>query len=133
MPDKFQGATTDRQHGQPKGTAYVQFMNLRDAQMALDAMNGFELAGRTSEFLFLPASSSSVQKSKADETVKAMPITERSGIEDDMEERKGGRYGGPRLDAHGRMALMQKLARTETTGSASPSQAPAARPAPCVV
>lgn len=37
------------QTGQSKGTAYVQFRELRAAQMALDAMNGFELAGRQSE------------------------------------------------------------------------------------
>ena len=61
-----------------------------------------------------------------------MAITERSGIEDDMDERKGGRYGGPRLDAHGRMALMQKLARTEDAGSDSPGRTPMARPAPSV-
>jgi RNA-binding protein 39 len=38
-----------RQYGSPRGTAYVQFTELRDAQTALDAMNGFEIAGRTSE------------------------------------------------------------------------------------
>jgi RNA recognition motif-containing protein len=37
------------QTGQSKGTAYVQFRELRAAQMALDAMNGFDLAGRQSE------------------------------------------------------------------------------------
>lgn len=61
-----------------------------------------------------------------------MAISERSGIEDDMDERKGGRYGGPRLDARGRMALMQKLARNEDGGSASPrpTNSLPARPAP---
>ncbi|KAI9637373.1 uncharacterized protein MKK02DRAFT_23907, partial [Dioszegia hungarica] len=108
-------------HGHPKGTAYIQFRELRAAQMALDAMNGFELAGRT---------------------IKAMAINEKSGIEDDMDATgRGPRgYGGPKLDARGRMSLMQKLARTEDAGpaaSASPRAAPRpvqrADPTPFVV
>jgi hypothetical protein len=41
-------AELTEQHGSPKGTAYVQFANLRSAEMALDTLNGYELAGRTS-------------------------------------------------------------------------------------
>lgn len=37
------------QSGESKGTAYVQYKEIRSAQMALDAMNQFELAGRISE------------------------------------------------------------------------------------
>ena len=44
-------AATDAQNGASKETAYVQFKDLRSAQMAVDAMNGFELAGRNSESL----------------------------------------------------------------------------------
>lgn len=98
--------------------------------MALDAMNGFELAGRTSK---LPpphrCRTCGVHRIQADSPVKAMAINEKSGIEDDMDATgRGPRgYGGPKLDARGRMSLMQKLARTEDAGpaaSASPRAAP---------
>ncbi|GFZ49434.1 hypothetical protein JCM24511_07554 [Saitozyma sp. JCM 24511] len=92
--------------GQSKGTAYVQFRELRAAQMALDAMNGFELAGRQ---------------------IRVMPIQERSMMSEQIED-SGTGYGGPRMDAAARQQLMFKLARTEPTpgsGAAAP-----ARPAP---
>ena len=34
------GKSANNQHGRSSGTAYVQFRELRSAQMALDAMNG---------------------------------------------------------------------------------------------
>lgn len=112
------------QHGSPKGTAYVQFRELRSAQMALDAMNGFELAGRASK-LVAPC-----EEAEPYIPVKAMAINEKSGIEDDMDatgrDRARG-YGGPKLDAKARMSLMQKLARTEDTSG--PTAASAPRPA----
>jgi RNA-binding protein 39 len=45
----------DKQHGQSKGTAYVQFQNLNAAQVALDAMDNFELAGRPSKSIHWPS------------------------------------------------------------------------------
>lgn len=58
-----------------------------------------------------------------------MAINEKSGIEDDMDASgRGPRgYGGPKLDARGRMSLMQKLARTEDNG---PTTTSSPRPPP---
>jgi RNA recognition motif-containing protein len=47
--DMIFAMSADRQNGQSKGTAYVQFQNLSSAQVALDAMDNFEIAGRPSE------------------------------------------------------------------------------------
>lgn len=91
--------------GNSRGTAYVQFRELASAQMALDAMHGFELAGRT---------------------IRATAVEERqAGIEDVIAD--GGRGGGGgRLDAAGRRELMYKLARTEMPGTAASRPAPVA-------
>ncbi|OCF76109.1 RNA-binding protein 39 [Kwoniella mangroviensis CBS 8886] len=78
--------------GMKKGTGYVQYKELQAAQMALDAMAGFELAGR-------PIRVQTVQD-------RAYVATEQ--IEDN------GNYG-TRLDANQRQQLMFKLARAEPT------------------
>lgn len=81
--------------GNSKGEAYVQFVELASAQLALDSMNGFELAGNK---------------------IKVEIVEARADNRDVIEDH--GRGG--RLNAEGRMALMQKLARTDRSeGSAS--------------
>ncbi|WWC90784.1 uncharacterized protein L201_005721 [Kwoniella dendrophila CBS 6074] len=105
--------------GQKKGTGYVQYKELRAAQMALDAMAGFELAGR-------PIRVQTVQD-------RAYVATEQ--IEDN------GNYG-TRLDANQRQQLMFKLARAEPTVNLSlsahkpvavPSKTPQMAPTPFII
>ncbi|ORY35622.1 hypothetical protein BCR39DRAFT_511177 [Naematelia encephala] len=81
--------------GTSKGTAYVQFKELKSAQMALDAMNNFELAGRPIRVITVQ-----VRQERA-------PVYVSDQIEDTG-------YG-PRMDATQRQQLMFKLARTEPT------------------
>lgn len=90
--------------GTSKGTAYIQFAELNSAQMALDAMNNFELA---------------------DKTIKVMSVDPPRATRIEDEERGGGngRRGG-RLDAQGRVDLMYKLARRENPDEPSRSRAP---------
>lgn len=95
--------------GNSKGSAYVQFAELSAAQMALDAMNDFELAG---------------------EKIQVQPVEERNAQFENME---GDQRRGGRLDAAGRMELMKKLARTDDASnrqraSATSASAPAAKP-----
>lgn len=91
--------------GASKGTAYVQFAELSAAQMALDAMNEFELAG---------------------DKIQVQPVEERNAQFENME---GDQRRGGRLDAAGRMELMKKLARTDDASTGRTSRA-AAAPAP---
>lgn len=93
--------------GTSKGTAYIQFAELNSAQMALDAMNNFELA---------------------DKTIKVMSVDPPRAPRIEDEERGGanGRRGG-RLDAQGRMDLMYKLARRDNPDDASRTRAPPAQ------
>lgn len=89
--------------GISRGTAYVQFVELASAQLALDAMNGFELA---------------------DSKIKVEIVESRDTRDNTEEHGRGGR-----LNADGRMALMQKLARADRTeGSASAINAAKAAP-----
>nr|XP_031860029.1 uncharacterized protein CI109_004637 [Kwoniella shandongensis]KAA5527101.1 hypothetical protein CI109_004637 [Kwoniella shandongensis] len=76
--------------GMRKGTAYVQFKELRAAQMALDAMANFDLAGRP---------------------IRVQTVQDRAYVATEQIEETGG-YG-TRLDANQRQQLMYKLARTE--------------------
>lgn len=88
--------------GRSQGTAYVQFVELAPAQMALEAMDGFELAG---------------------DKIRVQPIEERSDLNDVVAEE---RHRGGRLDAQGKRELMYKLARRDV-----PEQRPApAKPKP---
>nr|XP_019044601.1 RNA-binding protein 39 [Kwoniella bestiolae CBS 10118]OCF23531.1 RNA-binding protein 39 [Kwoniella bestiolae CBS 10118] len=105
--------------GMKKGTGYVQYKELQSAQMALDAMAGFELAGR-------PIRVQTVQD-------RAYVSTEQ--IEDN------GNYG-TRLDANQRQQLMFKLARAEPTvnlalsapkPAAVPSKTPQMNPTPFII
>lgn len=88
--------------GASKGIAYVQFAELSAAQMALDAMNDFELAG---------------------ERIAVQPVEERNAQFENME---GDQRRGGRLDAAGRMELMKKLARTDD--ASRPRAAPPPKP-----
>nr|XP_019006873.1 RNA-binding protein 39 [Kwoniella mangroviensis CBS 8507]OCF70334.1 RNA-binding protein 39 [Kwoniella mangroviensis CBS 8507] len=96
--------------GMKKGTGYVQYKELQAAQMALDAMAGFELAGR-------PIRVQTVQD-------RAYVATEQ--IEDN------GNYG-TRLDANQRQQLMFKLARAEPTVNLALSAPKPMNPTPFII
>lgn len=98
------------QSGNPKGTAYVQFKDLRSAQMALDAMAGFELAGRTSKSRVMPSLRSALI---CGDLVRVQTIQERPQVAEQIEDSGPGQGYGPRMDNTQRQQLMFKLARTE--------------------
>lgn len=81
----------DPMTGRSKGYAFVQYKRSEDARMALEQMEGFELAGRTLRV----------------NTVHEKG-TARYTQQDSLDE-----AGGGNLNAASRQALMQKLARTE--------------------
>ncbi|CAL1695695.1 unnamed protein product [Somion occarium] len=82
----------DPMTGRSKGYAFVQYKRAEDAKMALEQMEGFELAGRTLR----------VNTVHEKGTVKYTP-------QDSLDE-----AGGGNLNAASRQALMQKLARTDS-------------------
>nr|XP_019011420.1 RNA-binding protein 39 [Kwoniella pini CBS 10737]OCF50201.1 RNA-binding protein 39 [Kwoniella pini CBS 10737] len=96
--------------GMKKGTGYVQYKDLKAAQMALDAMAGFELAGRPIRV----------------QTVQDRAYVAAEQIEDN------GNYG-TRLDANQRQQLMFKLARTEPTSLIPRSKTPLMNPTPFII
>jgi RNA-binding protein 39 len=79
--------------GRSKGYAFVQYKRSEDARMALEQMDGFELAGRTLRV----------------NTVHEKGTTKYTS-QDSLDE-----AGGGNLNAASRQALMQKLARIEPT------------------
>ncbi|EGO30746.1 hypothetical protein SERLADRAFT_455043 [Serpula lacrymans var. lacrymans S7.9] len=81
----------DPMTGRSKGYAFVQYKRAEDARMALEQMEGFELAGRTLRV----------------NTVHEKG-TARYAQQDTLDE-----AGGGNLNAASRQALMQKLARIE--------------------
>ncbi|KAF9535439.1 hypothetical protein CPB83DRAFT_753993 [Crepidotus variabilis] len=85
----------DPMTGRSKGYAFIQYKRGEDAKMALEQMEGFELAGRT---------------------LRVNTVHEKGSIkytvQDSLDE-----AGGGNLNAASRQALMQKLARTETEPS----------------
>jgi len=81
----------DPMTGRSKGYAFIQYKRTEDARMALEQMEGFELAGRTLRV----------------NTVHEKGSTKYT-VQDSLEE-----SGGGNLNAASRQALMQKLARTE--------------------
>lgn len=123
--------------------AYVQFKDLSSAQMALDAMNGFEIANRASK-------SPAHAQIYADIAVRVSTVEERNAYgqvgaiesleEPSLNERHGGGGGGgsrggggdggygSRMDAAARQQLMFKLARTDQTGSSVPASRSSAAP-----
>ncbi|KAG8928440.1 hypothetical protein FRC02_006899 [Tulasnella sp. 418] len=91
----------DPQTGRSKGYAFVQYKRAEDAKMALEQMEGFELAGRQ---------------------LRVNTVHEKGSgrmIQDSLDE------GGGNLNSVSRQVLMQKLARTEV---AAPRPAPIMRP-----
>ncbi|PFH54443.1 hypothetical protein AMATHDRAFT_72246 [Amanita thiersii Skay4041] len=92
----------DPMTGRSKGYAFVQYKRAEDARMALEQMEGFELAGRTLRV----------------NTVHEKGTT-RYTQQDSLDE-----AGGGNLNAASRQALMQKLARIEP----APRQEPIAKP-----
>ncbi|KAI0692793.1 hypothetical protein BC835DRAFT_1416350 [Cytidiella melzeri] len=82
----------DPMTGRSKGYAFVQYKRAEDAKMALEQMEGFELAGRT---------------------LRVNTVHEKGTIkytqQDSLDE-----AGGGNLNAASRQALMQKLARTDS-------------------
>ncbi|KAG8987434.1 hypothetical protein FRB90_003347 [Tulasnella sp. 427] len=93
----------DPQTGRSKGYAFVQYKRAEDAKMALQQMDGFELAGRQLR----------VNTVHDKGSTRGM----MGGIQQDSLDEGGG----TNLNSVSRQALMQKLARTEPA---------AARPAP---
>ncbi|KAF8227436.1 splicing factor, CC1-like protein [Tricholoma matsutake] len=85
----------DPMTGRSKGYAFVQYKRVEDARMALEQMEGFELAGRTLRV----------------NTVHEKG-TARYTQQDSLDE-----AGGGNLNAASRQALMQKLARIEPAQS----------------
>ncbi|KAH9936987.1 uncharacterized protein B0H18DRAFT_183214 [Fomitopsis serialis] len=83
----------DPMTGRSKGYAFVQYKRVEDARMALEQMEGFELAGRTLRV----------------NTVHEKGTTKYTQ-QDSLDE-----AGGGNLNAASRQALMQKLARTDQT------------------
>ncbi|TFK41195.1 hypothetical protein BDQ12DRAFT_768001 [Crucibulum laeve] len=81
----------DPMTGRSKGYAFVQYKRSEDARMALEQMEGFELAGRTLR----------VNTVHEKGTAK---YTQQDSLDE---------AGGGNLNAASRQALMQKLARTE--------------------
>ncbi|THV07748.1 splicing factor, CC1-like protein [Dendrothele bispora CBS 962.96] len=85
----------DPMTGRSKGYAFVQYKRAEDAKMALEQMEGFELAGRT---------------------LRVNTVHEKGSArytqQDSLDE-----SGGGNLNAASRQALMQKLARTESQPS----------------
>jgi RNA-binding protein 39 len=81
----------DPMTGRSKGYAFVQYKRAEDARMALEQMEGFELAGRT---------------------LRVNTVHEKGTVryaqQDSLDE-----AGGGNLNAASRQALMQKLARIE--------------------
>ncbi|KAI0788461.1 hypothetical protein C8Q75DRAFT_719982 [Abortiporus biennis] len=81
----------DPMTGRSKGYAFVQYKRAEDAKMALEQMEGFELAGRT---------------------LRVNTVHEKGSVkyaqQDSLDE-----VGGGNLNAASRQALMQKLARID--------------------
>ncbi|KAI9509074.1 hypothetical protein F5148DRAFT_978870 [Russula earlei] len=84
--------------GRSKGYAFVQYKRVEDARMALEQMDGFELAGRTLRV----------------NTVHEKGATKYT-TQDSLDE-----AGGGNLNAASRQALMQKLARIEPASKLEP-------------
>ncbi|KAH7104091.1 hypothetical protein BKA62DRAFT_693504 [Auriculariales sp. MPI-PUGE-AT-0066] len=90
----------DPQTGRSKGYAFVQYKRGDDAKMALEQMDGFELAGRTLRV-----------NTVNEKGVAVRNTTTLDSLEDS---------GGGNLNAASRQALMQKLARIDTPTKAEP-------------
>jgi len=88
--------------GRSKGYAFVQYKRSEDARMALEQMDGFELAGRTLRV----------------NTVHEKGATKYTS-QDSLDE-----AGGGNLNAASRQALMQKLARIEPASKLEPAVRP---------
>ncbi|KZP31396.1 splicing factor, CC1-like protein [Athelia psychrophila] len=82
----------DPMTGRSKGYAFVQYKKVEDARMALEQMEGFELAGRT------------LRVNTVHEKGTAAKYTQADTLDES---------GGGNLNAASRQALMQKLARIE--------------------
>eukprot|EP00243_Klebsormidium_subtile_P011432 TRINITY_DN6488_c0_g2_i3.p1 TRINITY_DN6488_c0_g2~~TRINITY_DN6488_c0_g2_i3.p1 ORF type:complete len:442 (-),score=89.84 TRINITY_DN6488_c0_g2_i3:453-1778(-) len=81
----------DPETNQCKGFGFVQYINLADAQIAMQNLNGLELAGRA---------------------IKVAPVAEGAGAGDGAGEIDDDDGGGLALNARSRALLMQKLDRT---------------------
>ncbi|KAF7347862.1 Splicing factor CC1-like protein [Mycena venus] len=92
----------DPMTGRSKGYAFVQYKRSEDAKMALEQMEGFELAGRT------------LRVNTVHEKGTAR-YTQTESLDDS---------GGGNLNAASRQALMQKLARIEPAHQPEPISRP---------
>jgi len=93
----------DPMTGRSKGYAFVQYKRGEDAKMALEQMDGFELAGRT------------LRVNTVHEKGTAARYTQSDSLDDS---------GGGNLNAASRQALMQKLARIEPAHQPEPISRP---------
>ncbi|KAK7058994.1 Phosphatidylinositol-3-phosphatase SAC1 [Paramarasmius palmivorus] len=91
-PLDFVDLHRDPMTGRSKGYAFVQYKRAEHAKMALEQMEGFELAGRTLRVNTVHEKGS-------------VRYTQQDSLDDS---------GGGNLNAASRQALMQKLARIET-------------------
>ncbi|KAL1738537.1 hypothetical protein HDZ31DRAFT_86153 [Schizophyllum fasciatum] len=79
--------------GRSKGYAFVQYKRAEDARMAMEQMEGFELAGRQ---------------------LKVNTVHDKGGVVRYAQTESLDDSGGGNLNAASRQALMQKLARTDS-------------------
>ncbi|KAG8818841.1 hypothetical protein FRC19_010288 [Serendipita sp. 401] len=86
--------------GRSKGYCFLQYRRPEDAKMALEQMDGFELAGRTLRVNTVH------EKGVASSTGVGMSLRAMGNQAESLDE------GGGNLNAVSRQALMQKLART---------------------
>ncbi|KAG9005953.1 hypothetical protein FRB94_001081 [Tulasnella sp. JGI-2019a] len=95
----------DPQTGRSKGYAFVQYKRGDDAKMALEQMDGFELAGRQ------------LRVNTVHEKGSARVVGGSSFGGGGIQQESLDEGGGTNLNNVSRQALMQKLARTETPAS----------------
>ncbi|KXN90061.1 RNA-binding protein rsd1 [Leucoagaricus sp. SymC.cos] len=111
----------DPMTGRSKGYAFIQYKRAEDARMALQQMEGFELAGRTASWSNLfPSCLISFQDPQLRVNTVHEKGTAKYTQQDSLDE-----SGGGNLNAASRQALMQKLARTDQP---VPRSEPAQRP-----
>ncbi|KAI0825071.1 splicing factor CC1-like protein [Trametes gibbosa] len=111
----------DPMTGRSKGYAFVQYKRAEDAKMALEQMDGFELAGRTASYAYYSGHHCLTDQHHQ---LRVNTVHEKGSTrytqQDTLDE-----AGGGNLNAASRQALMQKLARTD---SAPTKLEPVARP-----
>jgi len=88
--------------GQPKGFAFVNYKNAPDGRMAMDQLNGYEIAGMA------------IKVGLVNET----PAAGGFGGDDNLDDNEGG---GMQLTAQSRAMLMARLQRDPNAAAAAPA------------